>query len=456
VTATTLPPPVPAPRLAGSAFELLRDPVATYRAAQRHGDLVTMRVGPPRLGTLSCLAMHPEGVQHVLAGAAATYVKQDRVYGELRQWFGDGLLTVDGPRWQAQRRTLQPLFTARQVAAFAEPMLDEVERVLRRWTGAAAAGEPVDLHEDATVFALRLISRVLLGGDADSTINTIAQTYPVLNRHVLRRLTGLVPSSPRLPFPQNLRAQSAKDRLFGSCREVVRRRVAATAAPAAAPDLLDELLNAEDPETGRGLSEDELVSQVVIFLLAGHETSATAMTATLHLLALHPEVQEELHDELRRILGGRGPQAADVPRLGAVARVFHEALRLQPPVWGIARSAGADDVLDGHLIPEGMMVVTPQCVTHVDPRWWEEPRRFRPARWTKAAEAERPRYAWFPFGGGPRACIGRHFALQETVLLVASTVQRFRIHPMTRVLQTDAGVTLRPRSAVLARLEPRL
>lgn len=456
-----VPPEVPGGRLTGSIRDLLRDQLGTYTAALRHGDVVTMRVGPPRLGTSSCLVFHPDGVQHVLASAARTYLKKDPVYTELRLWFGDGLLTDEGPRWQARRRTVQPLFTARQVAAFDAPMLAEVQALLQRWDTHARTGEPVDLHADMTALTLYVVSRVLLGGEADETLESIAATYPVLNRHVLRRIASLVRLPHQVPLPGNVRAHAAKARLFGSAREVVRRRTARRdgrrEGPVSPPggDLLDRLLAARDPETGAGLSEEELVSQVVTFLLAGQETSAIALTAALHLLAQHPEAQERLHDEAAAVLAGRAPQAADVPQLPLAAHVFYEALRLYPPAWASARRAETDDAVCGYRVDEGTMVVISQWVTQRDPRWWEEPERFLPGRWVGDQSAERHRYAWFPFGGGPRACIGRHFALQEAVLVLSAIVQRFRLSPVTPALNVQAGVTLQPREAVLAGVEAR-
>lgn len=449
-----LAPRVPAPWLTGSAVELLRDPLGTYMAGRAHGDVVTMRVGPPRLGTTACALYHPDAVQHVLATAAAAYPKSDPSYVELRRWFGDGLLTTEGPDWQARRRTLQPLFTARQVAEFDAPMLREIGQLVRHWDERCHAGEPVDLHGDITALTVRVVSRVLLGGDADDTLATIMRTYPVLNRQVLRRMTSVVPLPHRLPFPGNVRARRAKAQLFDAARAVVRRR---TARPGrrSDEDLLDLLLAAREPETGEALSEDDVVREIVTFLLAGHETSATALTAALHLLATHDDAQERLREEVVEVLGDRAPQAADVPRLEFTAMVFHEALRLYPPSWGLPRLAAQDDALGGYHVPAGTMVVTSPWVVQRDARWWPEPERFCPQRWAPEHQADRHRYAWFPFGGGPRRCIGQHFALQEAVFALSMIVQHFRLRAVRETLEIEAGVTVRPRGAVRAVLEAR-
>jgi cytochrome P450 len=451
----TRPPEVPGGWLTGAARALLRDPLGTYQQAQAHGDVVAMRVGPRRLGVTSTILYHPDQVQHVLAGAAASYAKQGPVYDELRLWFGDGLLSADsGPRWQTRRRILQPLFTARQVAGFDIAMRDETEVMLRRWDASTRAGEPVDLHHDITALTLRVVSRVLFGGEADRTEATVASTYPVLSRHVLRRLTSLVPLPPGVPFPANVRAGDAKRRLFAAARDVVRLRTdAATAGHG--DDLVDRLLAARDPETGAALSEDDVVTEIVTFLLAGHETTATALTSALHLLGRHPQVQEELYEEAVQVLDGRPAAAADVPRLGVAARAFHEALRLYPPAWVIPRWTQAEDVVGGYRVGEGTMVVTAPWVTQRDPRWWQEPDRFLPERWMGDRQSTQHRYSWFPFGGGPRACIGRHFALQEAVLALTAIVQRYRIRPLDTNLPLGAGVTLRPAAGVPALLEPR-
>lgn len=448
------PPEVPSSWLAGSARDLLSDPLATYTAAHAHGDVVTMRVGPPKVGWSACILYHPDDIQHVLAGAVGNYPKQDPSYMELRRWFGTGLLTYEGPRWQARRRTIQPLFTAHRVAEFDEPMRIEIDRLLERWVAQEQVRDPIDLHSDITQFTLRVVSRVLLGGDADAMLGTISSTYPVLNRQVLRRLTSLVPLSDRVPLPSNRRAHAAKARLFGAAREVVHGRATSVATPGDG-DLLDRLLAARDPETGATLSEEEVVSEVVTFLLAGHETTATALTATLHLLARHPDIQERLHEDVIEVIGGGTPGATDVPQLEAVASVFNEGLRLYPPVWGLPRLAAADDTVSGYRLPEDRMVMLPQWVTQRDPRWWDAPEQFQPDRWGADGQSDRHRYAWFPFGGGPRACVGRHFALQEAVMLLATIVQRFRLRPVTARLDIEAGVTLRPSAPVMAALEAR-
>lgn len=449
-----VPAEVPAGWLAGSAPDLLRDPLATYVAAHRHGDVVTMRAGPPGIGLRFHLAFHPEEVQQVLAGEAGTYAKSDPLYGELRRWFGDGLLTAEGEAWLARRRTLQPLFTARSVAEQDGPMVAETDALLRRWDEPARAGQPVDVHEDMTTFTLLTVSRVLFGGDADTALQTVAETFPVLSRHAQRRIASPVPFGAHLPTPGNLRAASARRRLFDAARAIVNRRID-RGQTGEGTDLLDRLLAAKDPETGESLRREDIVTDVITFLLAGHETTATALTAALYLLAGHGDAQERVASQVDEVLDGRPCRASDVGDLTLVDRVLRETMRLYSSAWSVTRMTTADTQLGGCPVDAGTMVVIPQWVTHRDPHLWDDPDRFDPDRWSDDRAAERHRYAWYPFGGGPRACIGRHFAMQEAVIALAGILQRFELQPHTPEMEVEAGLTLRPAGPVLVQLRPR-
>ncbi len=448
------PPEVTAGRLMGSALAIRRDPLAAYADAAQHGDVVTLRIGPVVTRPSPHLVSHPDGVQHVLAAGGAVYAKGDPTFVEMRRWFGDGVLMMDGEPWRVRRRMLQPLFTARQVAAFDHLMAAETDQLVDRWMAAARSGIPVDVNEDMAAFTMLLLSRVLMGGDADAALRPITSAYPVLNRHVLRRLTSPVPFGAHLPSPSNIRAKSARAKVTAAARAVVDRRIE-QGKPTGREDLVDRLLAAEDPETGVSMSRTDIVNELVTFLLAGQETTATALVTTLYLLAQHPEVQDEVRAQVDDVLSGRACEASDIDDLTAIGRALHESMRLYPPVWGITRQCTEDSEVGGHTIARGRTVAVSQWVTHRDPRWWPSPTSFDPDRWDDPEVAERHRYGWFPFGGGPRACIGRRFALQEATIALAGILQRFRLQPVTTELHVQAGVTLTPSEPVYIQLAAR-
>jgi cytochrome P450 len=233
--------------------------------------------------------------------------------------------------------------------------------------------------------------------------------------------------------------------------EIVGRRRAA-AVPA--DDLVGRLLAARDPDTGDGLDDTEVREQVLLFLLAGHETTATALTFTLHLLGRHPDAQRRVREEARAVLGGRPPTAADVAALARTTRAVKEALRLYPPVYGIGRRTGAAGTVGGYRLPAGSVVVISPWVTHRHPGHWPDPDRFDPDRFTPEGEAGRHRYAYLPFGGGPRACIGSHFAMLEAVVATAAVVGSYRLETPPGPVPLATGITLRPAAAVPCAVEP--
>lgn len=447
------PPELPAGRLMGSLAAMRNDPLSTYAAAANHGDVVAIRVGPAMLGLRPHVVAHPDGVQHVLGRAAATYRKEDPTFDEIRRWFGDGLALIHDEPWKIRRRTVQPLLTARHVAAYDHQMAATTDELVQRWEGHARTGEPVDLAADLKTFALDVLNRVMMGGDAEAAASTISPNCAILSQHVLRRLSSVVPFGSHLPSPSNIRARTARRQLFAAAGAIVEKRTESGAA-SDPPDLLDRLLVATDPETGASMSRTDIVDDLIILLLAGHETSSTMMMTALHLLAKHPEIQDEVHAEVDTVLGGRACTAADLDDLGAIDRVLRESMRLYPPFWGVTRRSIDDDEIGGYRIEAGQMVAVSQWVTHRDPRWWECPAQFDPARWNGRA-AERHRYAWFPFGGGPRGCPGERFAMQEGLIALAGVLQRFRLTPVTDELKVRAGVSLLPTEPVYVRLQLR-
>ena len=447
---------VPGPRgslLLGMGGQLQRDQLGTYEQVMaEYGDVARLVVGPPGLRRVLYLITHPDGVQQVLAGDPDGYTKNTPFYEEIAAYLGNGLLTSGGRQWRQQRRTVAPLFTRRRIAGCVDVMADEAGKVAALWDTAARQGTPVDVHESMVDYALRTVGRVLFGADVDDVLPAIRTTFPVISKHVRRR--GLTPLRlPRQwPTPAQVRAAAARQALYDVVDAIIERR---SSVQTGGDDLISALLAARDPETGTQLSRQEIRDQVLIFLLAGHETTSTALTFTLLLLGRHPEVQDAVHREVVDVLGGRVPKADDIPKLVFITMALKEGMRLYPPAYAFGRLTEAEVMIGGHQIPADSLVLLSPWATHRHPEFWPEPQRFDPWRFEPAAEADRPRYAYFPFAGGLRGCIGSHFAMTEATVAIATLLSRYALAAESTDLALTTDITLRPAAPVLCRLSLR-
>ncbi|MGW6687129.1 cytochrome P450 [Streptomyces sp. NPDC054961] len=450
-----------APRLAGvpllgSLLDLTSDSLGTYlRARGEHGDVVRITAGPPGLRAELHCVFSAEGVQQVLATQAANFRKDNAVYQEVRDSLGNGLLTSQDEDYLRQRRLVQPLFTKRRVDGYAGAVAAETASTLAGWE--QAPDGIVDVSDAMMELALRAVARILFGTDVETTVDVVDRCFPVITQYVLRRGYSPVNVPRSWPTPANRRAAAALDELYGVCDEIIARRRRGLAAAGATPDpvtdpatdpgaapgedllsLLAAATSADDAE----FDDTELREQVLIFLLAGHETTATSLSFALHLLARHPGLQDRARAEVAAVLGGRTPGAADLDRLPYLTQVLKEAMRLYPAAPVMGRRSVDAAVIDGHAVPAGADVILAPWVTHRHPRYWPDPERFDPDRFTPEAEAARPRYAWFPFGGGPRACIGQHFSMLESVIALAMILREYAFEAVDTEIAVSAGITL--------------
>jgi cytochrome P450 len=447
----------PSPRanpLLGSALELRRSQIRTYeRVMREHGDVVRLRVGPPGVRFELYCVFHPEGVKAVLAGSRADYSKGTRFYRQIAQAFGWGLLTSEGERWQRQRRLVQPLFTRRQVATYSALMAEEAAAVAGRWGHAARDGGGVDANAEMVRLALRVVGRAIFGDDVGRAGEVLDSAFPVLNRHAFRRAMSPLAPPASWPTPDNRKAARSRQALYGVVDELIAHR---QQAGAHGEDLLSRLLRARDQDSGTAMDVQEVRDEALIFLLAGHETTSTALTFTLHLLGRHASEQRLVHDELDAVLDGQAPTLDDAPALERTAMAIKEAMRLYPPAYALGRLSATDNEIGGYTIPAGSYVVVSQFATHRHPQFWDDAEAFDPARFTAERERERHTHAYFPFGGGPRACIGSHFAMLEAIIAVALLLQRFEINSAQEEVRLDTeGITLRPKGAVPIQLAAR-
>lgn len=432
-----------------SGRALFHDPLSYMMATWReHGDVVGYRLLRQRF----YLVAHPDGIKHVLQDNNRNYNKNNVDYRVLRQLLGEGLLTSEGEFWLRQRRLIQPMFHRERILAWGNLMTEAALAMLEHWREPARAGQPLDVAAEMGRLTLRIVARALFSLDIKRHTESITSNLAIANQH-FGRLSLISVLLPFFPTPENLRFRAAVRKLDRIAREIIRARRSAAAGQ---DDLLALMLAARDERGRPAMSERQMRDELLTLLLAGHETTANALAWTWYLLSRHPEVEANLHDELRSVLRGAPPTTADLPRLPYTRMVVEESMRLFPPAWGISRHAAGDDELGGFHLRKGTNVFLCTYITHRHPEFWPEPERFEPRRFESAEVERRPRYAYFPFGGGPRLCIGNQFALIEAQMVLATVAQHYRLrlvpgHP----IEPQPLVTLRPRYGVLMTLQSR-
>lgn len=414
-----------------------------------YGDLVHLQIANRHV----YLLFHPDDVQQVLQMNNRNYVKGE-LLDKLRVAAGNGLFTSEGDFWRGQRRMLQPFFHRTAIAAFGQIMVAEIQQLLAQWDQYAAGGTAFELGEQMMRVTLSVVAKALFTTAlGDEELATVHETLgPILAEIAARsrRPFGLVEKLPT-------RANRAFTRNLARLNEIVDTIIAGHRAPGAAyGDLLQMLIDARDEETGAAMSDRQLRDEVITLFVAGHETTATALTWAFKLLSEQPVVRRVLYEEVDRVLGGRVPTAADFPNLPYTLAVFEETLRLYPPVVNIVRTALAADTLGGHLLPGGSNVVINTYALHRHPAFWANPEGFDPTRMLPEGRKGQHRFAYIPFSGGPRFCIGESFAKLEAVLILAMVSQRFEVNlvPGQRIDMRSLG-TLRPAPGVNVLLVPR-
>lgn len=445
--------------LLGATRRLQRDQLSTYLSAlDQHGDHVRFRIGPPRIGLLFDAVFTPAGAHEVLAANRDHYVKDAPAYREFAHLFGQGVALAEGEQWRSRRRLLQPLFTPQRIAASVPDVThvaSELVALLRSGpssTDGPTVPDVVDLMDVSSWYALRALGRTVLGGDGiEDAVRVLRSTLPALSDHAARRGLSPVRLPRQVPSPANRRAAGHRRSLHGMVDELVRSRAGRTGGH----DLLRLLLDARDPDTGVGLEPREVRDEVLIFLIAGFETTASAVALALFLLGRHPEHQQQVRDEAERVLGHGEPGPGDLEQLTHTTQVVQETLRLYPSVHTLVRRASQPTTLLGHDLPSGRVVAVSVWGIHRNPALWPQPDRFDPGRFDAAAVAARDRFAHLPFGAGPRSCIGSHLALAELVIAVAMVVRAFRLESVGDAPRLDAGITLRPAGQLRCRLVAR-
>jgi cytochrome P450 len=409
------------------------------RVAREYGSVARFKVRDRSV----FLVTDPAGAKHVLQDNADNYGRKTRSVEALKETLGNGLLTTTGPSWWRNRRLAQPSFHKQRLAGFAGTMaaasVEFVDELARAGGGAA-----FDVVPMFTRLTLRILGRCLFERDLTDEADAVGRALSVVLHHTIEKLAALFPLPGIVPTPKNLRFRAALRALDRVVLSLIaeRRRDAADRG-----DLLSMLLAARDEETGDGLTDQQLRDEVMTLLLAGHETTAMTLAWTFYLLSLHPGVRRTLETEVDAAPPDVGVEA--LGRLRYTRMVLDEALRLYPPAWVVTRSADGDDEIGGFTIPAGSRVLVSPYVTQHDPKLWDDPEGFDPERFAPEASEGRPRYAYFPFGGGPHLCIGAGFATMEATIVLATVARRLRLDlEPGRAVAIDPLVTLRPKPGI--------
>jgi cytochrome P450 len=440
------PPGPPGRFLSGHLADFRRDRLNFFAdCAKKYGDVVLIWLGRRRV----YLVNHPDAIEEILVTHSRDFIK----HFALRLnpvVLGNGLLCSEGDFWLRQRRLIQPAFQRSRIAAYADDMTSAAEKVLGGWT----TGETRDVAADMMRLTLMIAAKTLFGAEIDKEARDVGQALEVLLERFRARFASLFWLPAWIPTPGKIRFDRAVRRLDDIIYGFIRQRRASGEEKG---DLLSILLHARDEDDGGQMTDKQLRDEAMTLFLAGHETTALTLSWAWYLLATNPRVQEPLTAEVDAVLGGRRtPTVDDLPRLRYTEQVVQESMRVLPPVYTVGREALRDCEIGGYHVPAGTTLLMSQWIVHHDERFFEHPWDFLPERWAEEKIKSLPRFAYFPFGGGPRLCIGNTFAMMEAVLILATIAQRFRftVAP-NQTVEPWPTFTLRPRNGIKAVITPR-
>ena len=421
------------------------------------GDTVALRLP----GRDVLILNRPEDIEAVLLTQRTNFIKHTFFWRHVTAIFGNGLLTSEGEFWLRQRRLAAPAFHPDRIAAYGDVMVKYADRQADVWAegaGGPGAGDnagqavPRDVHRDMMRVTMEIVSKTLFDVEVEEDIDAIGRSFDLVIREIAKRFRRPIKIADWIPLPGNLRYRRGVGLLDRLVKRVLAER---RARPGDRGDLLSMLMAARDDD-GKPMSDRQLRDELITLFLAGHETTAIALSWTLFLLARHPDAEERLSREIGEALGGRLPRAADLPRLRCAEAVVRESLRLFPPAYVIGREAIADCVIGGYDVAAGTTIYFAPWVLHRDARHFPDPEAFRPERWLDGSTAKLPRYAYIPFGGGPRVCIGERFAMMEGVLVLVTLLRRFRLEMDGPDPTPFPSITLRPEGGPIMRVRRRV
>jgi enediyne biosynthesis protein E7 len=434
--------------LLGNLREFRRDVLGlVMESTAAYGDVVRCRLGPEIVHLLN----HPDHVEQVLQRRSANFDKQTRSSRFIRMVTGESVLTSNGDSWKRLRRMDQPAFHHRQIAGFATQMTAAAESMLGAWRARENPALPFDISSEMARLTYSIVGQTLFSFNTGEDAATVEKAMRVILPHVFGRLGQLVNWPEWVPTPANRRFRKSLADVDRVVYRIIDQHRRAQASGHEHQDLLAMLLRVRDADSGAALDDEQLRNETMTFLLAGHETTANALTWTFYLIASHPEVEDCLLEELARVLGDRTPVLEDIPKLLYTKKVIQESMRLYPPIWIIERRVIQEDQIGGYILPTGSSVVISPYALHRHPEFWERPDVFDPSRFDA-----RPPQAYIPFGMGPRFCIGNEFAMLEAQLVTAMVMQAFQLrlvpgHPVVPL----PDITLRSRYGMPMTLQAR-
>lgn len=470
--ATTISPNLPAPNglltapyrkghpIWGVLPEFQKDNLRLFKEVAAMGDVVHIRFGFTHLYQLS----HPDGVQHVLQQNHKNYTRDSFGNQLIKMITGLNLFTSDGDYWLNQRRLMQPAFHRRNYDQFGQIMTDATLKMLARWQPAVRQGTYLDMHKEMTRLTMEVVGQALFSVDLGGDSSALGQAFMTSTGYIQYRFNTPLYPPLFVPTHVNREVKQAMATVQTVLQQMIdeRRRTGERKN-----DLMTMLMDARYEDTGEGMTDEQLRNELGIMIGAGQETTSNLLTWIFHILATHPEVETKLLDEYARVLGVRSesahpegfrtPTMADIPNLPYTRMVIDETLRVYPPAWAVStRVAQEDDVILGYRIPKGASVFITPYYLHRDPRFWDAPEQFNPERFTETNEEKRHKYAYLPFGAGPRKCIGNTFALTETQLILATLLPRYKLiaQPGYKV-EPAAEFTLRVNGGLPMRVEAR-
>ncbi len=428
----------------GHVLSYARDPLRFFERASKLGPLARVDF----LGIHAVMVNDPDLIEAICVTQNRQF-KKDRFAQDLQRVLGTGLLTSDGDFWRRQRRLAQPAFHRDRIAGYGQTMIDLTLATMDRWRD----GDERDAHTDMMALTLDIVGKTLFGADVGARAKEIGECLADVSDRYADPVAMAVPHWDKLSTPLNRRFRAAVVRLDRIMRELLASHRAGTTGDG--HDLLSMLMAARDDD-GSGMTDDQLRDETITLLLAGHETTAIALTFTWMLLSQSPSIRARLEAEVDEVFGDRPPTVADYPRLVFTERVVRESMRLYPPAWSVGREAADDVEIGGERFERGTWMWFFPWTMHRDARWFENPTRFDPDRWSGDLAKRIPRFAYFPFSGGPRQCIGNAFATMELVLCLATIARRFRldVRPDYR-LELVPTVTMRPKHGLAVRLTRR-
>ncbi|MBI1883962.1 MAG: cytochrome P450 [Chlamydiae bacterium] len=437
-------PPGPKFLFPGSGLiKLLRDPISfLMKSVTKYGDLIHFKAGPRHV----FFTNHPEQIKDILVTHQKNFIKGEALE-RTKQLLGEGLLTSEGELHLKQRRLIQPILHRQNIERYASIMVEYGVRIREAWRNASI----LDMSQEMARLTLLVVGKTLFNRDVDQEAKEVGEAMTTLVNAFRMMLLPISDLLEKLPLPGIHKALKARETLDKIIQKMIEER---RKERHDSWDLLSLLLSAQ--ENGEGMNDQQVRDEAMTLFLAGHETTANALTWTWYLLSQNPQAEAKLHQELKEVLGDRLPTYEDMEKLKYLYMVFSESMRLYPPAWAIGRRAIDECELGGYRVPRGSIVAMSPFVIHHSEKYYPDSWRFDPMRWTPEAQAQRPKFAYFPFGAGGRVCIGEHFAWMEEILLMATLAQKWKMrlapgHP----IGLQPGITLRPKYGMKMILEKR-